>query len=696
MSLSELPELVGFFSYSREDDEYPPQALSRLRERIQQELRSQLGRRRSDFRIWQDKTAIAHGKLWENEIQSAIAQSVFFVPIVTPTAIKSQHCKFEFEAFLRREADLGRNDLVFPILYIRVPALEDEGRWRADSVLNVIGTRQYIDWQSLRHLDIGSTDVGIAIERFCRNIFDALQRPCIAPEERRRREQEPRNPAEGERPNPQLQGQTEEAERRKSAEFAVQGRVPEEQHGPEHVERQWTSQAAIEVNDRVALSTSTTTSGNGKLARQRDLAGTNDWPRQQLTAVALLIGMGMLAIAVTAAITIYDPDSVAVSTYTCLMLVAVPGFALFHAGLKTPRISVPILLRRIVGGLAVIAFLWMVAGYSLAFRGENPLIGTLERVFFAGMKADQPSPFAPNLPELLFALLNMAIALVTAAIVLESVADRMRVSTSLLFNAAWLLLVFVPIAHWIWGAGFLAQAGILDFAGGSVIHLNAGVTGIVATLTLGSAHHSSERNTTSNLPLAVIGLGLIWLGWIGITGGASLAASSRGTLAMLVTNIAACVGALTWIGLEWATRGRPSVLGFMFGVIAGLAGITPASGFVLAWHAVILGVIVSALCFFTCQALYRRQRAPAVDLFAVHAVGGAAGLLLTGVFAVAALSAATGTQGFPGLLEGNPHQLLLQTYGVVVIPIWAGVVTFVWLRLTRSLSGSMEGQAATD
>jgi hypothetical protein len=193
MSLADLPELVGFFSYSREDDEDSKGALSALRERIQRELRSQLGRSRKDFRLWQDAAAIAHGRLWQDEIRRAVAESVFFIPIVTPTAVRSGYCKLEFNSFLSREAELSRSDLVFPILYIPVAALEDEQRWRADEVLNVIGTRQYMDWQKLRHLPGDSTEVGIAVERFCGNIVRALNAPWTppAPTEADRRARDP-------------------------------------------------------------------------------------------------------------------------------------------------------------------------------------------------------------------------------------------------------------------------------------------------------------------------------------------------------------------------------------------------------------------------------------------------------------------------------------------------------------------------
>lgn len=185
MSLAELPELIGFFSYSREDDIGSGGRLTKLRERIHEELRSQLGRRKGNFRVWQDKTAIAEGAIWGDEIRAAVDQSVFFVPIITPTAIKSDHCKAEFEHFLDREKQLGRNDLVFPILYIRVPELENESQWRRSPVLRIVGERQYLNWLDYRHLDMDSKEIGVAIERFCRSIHDALCRPWLSPDERR-------------------------------------------------------------------------------------------------------------------------------------------------------------------------------------------------------------------------------------------------------------------------------------------------------------------------------------------------------------------------------------------------------------------------------------------------------------------------------------------------------------------------------
>jgi Amt family ammonium transporter len=331
--------------------------------------------------------------------------------------------------------------------------------------------------------------------------------------------------------------------------------------------------------------------------------------------------MGLLAVAVTGTATylarvevapteaIDRADSIAISTYTGLMLIALPGFAMFHAGIMTRRQDLRTILITTIGSLALIACLWIAVGYSLAFTGDLPFIGTFERVLFLGMKGDGANPFAPTIPEFLFAFSMMALALVTAAIILESLAEGTPLSALLLFSAGWLLLVYVPPVHWVYGGGFLARAGIIDFAGGLTIHVNAGVAGLVAAFTLGTSQYPFVKPRPKNLPLAATGVGFIWLGWMGITGGASMGATSRGTLAMLVTNIAVCVGALTWVGLEWGTRRRLSVTGFMFGVVAGLSGITPASGFVLPWHAALIGVLVSAVCFFASHAL--RDRRPA-------------------------------------------------------------------------------------
>jgi TIR domain len=236
-SLAELPALVGFFSYSREDDEGSGGRLSKLRERIQEELRSQLGRTKADFRLWQDKVAIAHGELWEDTIKKGICESVFFIPIITPTAVRSSYCKFEFESFLAREKELDRNNLIFPILYIPVPALTGD-RWRQDPLLAIIGSRQYEQWQNLRHLDASSTEVALRIEKFCANICRALEQEWLSPEERR--EAEARRAAETERRSRQeaeAKQRADEEEGRRKAEAEERRRDEEERRRQEAITR---------------------------------------------------------------------------------------------------------------------------------------------------------------------------------------------------------------------------------------------------------------------------------------------------------------------------------------------------------------------------------------------------------------------------------------------------------------------------
>jgi Amt family ammonium transporter len=298
------------------------------------------------------------------------------------------------------------------------------------------------------------------------------------------------------------------------------------------------------------------------------------------------------------------------------------------------------------------------------------------------------SSFAPTIPELLFAFYQMTFAIITVALVAGAVADRMRFSAFLWFAAGWLILVYVPIAHWVWGGGFLAKAGVLDFAGGTVVHLNAGIAGLVAAYVVGKRHgYGSENFAPFNLSLAVIGTGLLWVGWLGFNGGSALGANSRAVHAIMATHLAASTGALTWMFLEWWTRGKPSMLGMISGAIAGLGTITPASGFVLPWQGVVIGLIAGAVCFWACTWLkLKLGYDDSLDVFGVHGVGGATGTLLTGVFAVAALSASPDAPaGSPGLLEGNARQVLLQIYAIVATLVWSGVLTFVLLKVIAFL-----------
>jgi ammonium transporter, Amt family len=283
---------------------------------------------------------------------------------------------------------------------------------------------------------------------------------------------------------------------------------------------------------------------------------------------------------------------------------------------------------------------------------------------------------------------QMTFAIITVALVAGSVADRLRFSAFLLFCALWLLVVYVPIAHWVWGGGFLGTYGLIDFAGGTVVHLNAGVAGLVAAYVVGARRgYGSENLAPYDLALAVIGTGLLWVGWFGFNGGSALGANSRAAMAIVATHLAASMGAFTWMALEWSTRGKPSVLGMISGAVAGLGTITPASGFVLPMQAVLIGLVAGAFCFWACTWLKLKiGYDDSLDVFGVHGVGGFTGTLLAGVFAVGALSATPELPGgVHGLLEGNPQQVVAQLYGIVVTLVWSGALTFVILKVIGAL-----------
>ena len=372
-----------------------------------------------------------------------------------------------------------------------------------------------------------------------------------------------------------------------------------------------------------------------------------------------------------------DPADTAwmISATALVLMMTIPGLALFYAGMVRKKNVLATMAQSLVAA-ALCSILWAGLGYTLAFGGDAPLLGTLDRVLLRGMGMDAVSPFAKTIPEALFMLYHMAFAVITVALVAGSVADRMRFSAFLWFAALWLLVVYVPIAHWVWGGGFLAAAGILDFAGGTVVHLNAGVAGLVAAIVLGARRgYGSDNFAPHDLSLAVIGTGLLWIGWFGFNGGSALAANSRAVFAILATHLAASTGALTWMALEWWTRGKPSVLGMISGAVAGLGTITPASGFVLPWHGVIIGFIAGAVCFWSCTKLKLFWGYDdSLDVFGVHGIGGATGTLLVGVFAVSAVG------GTAGWLEGNGSQVLIQLYGIAVTLAWSAAATFVLLK----------------
>ena len=366
-----------------------------------------------------------------------------------------------------------------------------------------------------------------------------------------------------------------------------------------------------------------------------------------------------------------------------VLMMTIPGLALFYAGMVRKK-NVLATMAQSMAATFLVSILWAVAGYSLAFTGDGAYIGTFDRLFLNGVTLESVSPLAKNIPESLFMLYQMTFAVITVALVAGSVADRIRFSAFLWFCVFWLFLVYVPIAHWVWGGGFLGTYGVIDFAGGLVVHLNAGVAGLVAAIVVGKRRgYGSENLSPHDLSLAVIGTGLLWVGWMGFNGGSALGANSRAVMAIVATHLAASAGAFTWMALEWWTRGKPSVLGIISGAVAGLGTITPASGFVTPMQGVLIGLIAGGVCFWACTWLKQKLNYDdSLDVFGVHGVGGLIGTTFAGVFAVGALSAtAEMPGGISGLLEGNSQQLLAQFYGIGVTLLWSGGMTFVILKV---------------
>jgi Amt family ammonium transporter len=394
--------------------------------------------------------------------------------------------------------------------------------------------------------------------------------------------------------------------------------------------------------------------------------------------LATIFSFSTPALAETSTINAADTAWMIVATALVLMM-TIPGLALFYSGMVRKK-NVLATMAQSLAAVTIISILWVAFGYSLVFVGDGPWLGTLDRWFLAGMTIDGVNPAAKTIPESLFMLYQMTFAIITVALVAGSVADRMRFSAYLLFSIGWFVFVYVPLAHWVWGGGFLGAMGVLDFAGGLVVHLSAGVGGLVAAKVMGRRHgYGTENLSPFDLSLAVVGTGLLWVGWFGFNGGSALAANSRAVMAIIATHLAACAGALTWGAIEWTIRRKPSVLGMISGAVAGLGTITPASGFVAPWHGIIIGVVAGLVCFWACTSLkHRFNYDDSLDVFGVHGVGGMTGILLAGVFATASIG------GTAGLLEGNPRQLLIQLYGVAVTLAWSGGITYLLLKLVSA------------
>jgi len=378
-------------------------------------------------------------------------------------------------------------------------------------------------------------------------------------------------------------------------------------------------------------------------------------------------------------------DTAWMLTSTALvLLMTIPGLALFYGGMVRKKNVLATMMQSFAITCAV-TLVWMVIGYSLAFTPGSGFIGGFSRIFLSGMDYVKGasattltvSHLAPTIPESVFMMFQMTFAIITPALITGAFADRMKFSAMLVFSVLWSIIVYAPMAHMVWEpTGWLAASGVLDFAGGTVVHINAGIAGLVCALVLGKrVGYGREVMAPHNLVLTLIGAALLWVGWFGFNAGSAVAADGRAGFAMATTQIATAAAALGWIFAEWISRGKPSVLGIASGAVAGLVAITPASGFVNPMGALVIGIVAGVVCFWSSSWLKNKLGYDdSLDAFGVHGIGGIIGALLTGVFVVPTIG---GTDG----------SFLIQLKGVVVTLVYSGVLTFVILKVVDVVIG---------
>ena len=396
-----------------------------------------------------------------------------------------------------------------------------------------------------------------------------------------------------------------------------------------------------------------------------------------MLALSTLLLLPAFAIAEEAQLNGADTSWILVSTALVLFM-TLPGLALFYGGLVRVKNVLSVLIQcfAITG---IVTVLWVVLGYSLAFGEGNAFIGDFSHVFMIGIGRDT---LAGTIPESLFALFQLTFAIITPALIVGGFAERMRFSAMLLFSGLWLFLVYVPITHWVWGGGWLGQMGLYDFAGGTVVHITAGVAALVAAITLKPRIGFGDTPLPPhNMTMVMTGAAMLWVGWFGFNGGSALAADGSAAMAMFVTHVSASMGALTWMFMEWKRFGKPSALGVATGMVAGLGTITPASGFVGIGGALVIGLLAGYICFNA--TLYLKQKLKiddSLDVFPVHGVGGILGTLLAGVFASTELGLFSGF-GYADGITTMLGQVKVQAIGVVSTVVYTGVLTWLILKV---------------
>lgn len=371
-------------------------------------------------------------------------------------------------------------------------------------------------------------------------------------------------------------------------------------------------------------------------------------------------------------------------TSTALVLfMTLPGLALFYGGLVRSK-NVLSILMQCFAITCIASILWYVAGYSIAFSDGSPYFGGLRKALLSGVT---PDSLSGDLPETVFFMFQMTFAIIAPALIIGGFAERIKFSAVVIFSALWLLVVYAPVTHWVWGGGWLGEMGLLDFAGGTVVHITAGVAALVSALVLGNRKGFGETPMPPhNMTMTITGAGMLWVGWFGFNAGSALAANGDAGMAMLVTHLSAAAGAFTWLTIEWIKYGKPSALGAVTGMVAGLGTITPASGYVGPGGALVIGISAGIVCFYA--TLYIKQVAKiddSLDVFPVHGVGGILGTFLAGIFASSELGIFSGQ----GLAEGVTiaQQLGVQLIGIVATFVYAAVATYIILIIVRALVG---------
>lgn len=370
-------------------------------------------------------------------------------------------------------------------------------------------------------------------------------------------------------------------------------------------------------------------------------------------------------------------------TATALVLfMTIPGLSLFYAGLVRSK-NVLTVLMQCFAITCLMSVLWFMAGYSIAFDGAGSYFGTFNKAFLSGITEDSLSS---GLPETVFVMFQMTFAVITPALIVGGFAERTKFSAVMLFSAVWLLLVYAPVTHWVWGGGWLGQMGLLDFAGGTVVHITAGAAALVSALVIGNRNGFGKiPMPPHNMTMTVTGAGMLWVGWFGFNAGSALAANGDAGMAMLVTHLSAACGSLMWMALEWVKYGKPSVLGIVTGMVAGLGTITPASGYVGPAGAMVIGLSAGLVCFYATFYLKQKLKIDdSLDVFPVHGVGGILGTFLAGIFASTELGMFSGQ----GLAVGSiGEQLVVQMTGIVAVFIYTAILTYLILKAIDLLIG---------